>query len=374
MTDLSEFLTANAVQLNQLLLDPNNPRFSELGDAVTVVSESRFSEEKVQQSAQKKMLNAAFEVIELRDTMLSVGYLSMDRMVVKKLPLTTDDGLPFYYVVEGNRRLAALRSLKELHDEGKITLDEAWFKKFAAIEILELSERAPATALLVLPGLRHVSGIKEWGAYQKAKAVHRLRESGFAPSEAAQSLGLSTRAANMAYRCFLGLEQMKADDEYGEFAQPRMYSYFEELLKRPTVKSWLSWSDENKGFTEKGNLAEFYAWIVPHTEDGEEIAPRLPEAKSIRDLGTILEDPDALMTFRAPGGSLVRALARHESEQQRISWEPQLSAAREALLRLSPNDLRTMTEDQLMLLVNLGNVLQQVNRDRFSLVSAASTV
>src|ERR1019366_7501037 len=36
---------------------------------------------------------------------------------------------------------------------------------------------------------------KEWGAYQKAKAVFELRESGLTAQAAAQSLGLNTRAA-----------------------------------------------------------------------------------------------------------------------------------------------------------------------------------
>jgi hypothetical protein len=45
-----------------------------------------------------------------------------------------------------------------------------------------------------------VSGIKEWGAYQKAKAVFELRESGMTPQAAAQSLGLSTRNANQLWR------------------------------------------------------------------------------------------------------------------------------------------------------------------------------
>ena len=72
------------------------------------------------------------------------------------------------------------------------------------LEVLLLDqENAPNTAIWVLPGLRHVSGIKEWGPYQKARAVFILRETGASPQEAAQSLGLSTRSANQLWRSFL---------------------------------------------------------------------------------------------------------------------------------------------------------------------------
>ncbi len=133
--------------------------------------------------------------------------------------------------------------------------------------------------------------MKEWGAYQKAKAVSSLRKGGTSPQEAAQSLGLSTRAANSAYRCYLALEQMKADEEFGEHAVPTMYSYFEEVFKRPNIRTWLGWDEQQ--FTSAERLREFYSWMVPQGDD-ENKATKLPEAKSVRDLSQILSDENAL--------------------------------------------------------------------------------
>jgi hypothetical protein len=164
----------------------------------------------------------------------------MDRLVVREWKGPPNAGK--YVVVEGNRRVAALKWLKDLHDIGKETFDEQKLNNITQFECLLLNtELAGPSATLILPGLRHVSGVKEWGAYQKAKAVHALRKGGMSPQEAAQSFGLSTRAANAAYRCYLALEQMKADEEFGENAEPKMYSYFEEIFKRPNVRAWLAW-------------------------------------------------------------------------------------------------------------------------------------
>ena len=294
---LTSLLSPISVDLQDLLLDPNNPRFSELREAAIKIPEARFAEHKVQANTLEKMRDPKFEVSELRDTIKTVGFLPMGRIVVRPWSGNPASAPRKYVVVEGNRRVTALKWLVELHEAGKETFTEEQLKNFQSLECLLLdSEHAHDLVNFVLPGLRHVSGIKEWGPYQKAKTIFSLRSAGMSPQEAAQSLGLSTRASNQAYRCYLALEQMAANEEYGEFAQPKLYSYFEEALKRPNVKSWLEWSDEQERFVSGENLKEFYSWIV--APEGEESA-KLPEAKSIRELSTVLEDEQAFNLFRS---------------------------------------------------------------------------
>jgi len=227
------------VNLADLLLDPNNPRFAELGQKLDAVPEGRFGEEKVQQQTYERMKTPRFDVAELRDTIKNLGFLPMDRIVVRKWK-GSDASSPKFVVVEGNRRIAALKWLIELQDSGRETFTTEQVQNFTQLEVLLLDdEAAPENSTLILPGLRHVSGIKEWGPYQKARAVHALRESGMSSQEAAQSIGLSTRAANQLWRSYLALEQMRADEEYGEFAEPSLYSYFEEVFKRRNVRDYL---------------------------------------------------------------------------------------------------------------------------------------
>jgi hypothetical protein len=211
MNNLPDLLIPISLKLTDLLLDPNNPRFSELGEELNAVPEARFADERVQANTFDKMKNPMFDVAELRDTIKTIGFLPMDRIVVREWQGPASASKKFV-TVEGNRRVAALKWLKDLHDIGKETLDEQRLKNITELECLLLkTELAQSSATLILPGLRHVSGVKEWGAYQKAKAVDALRKSGMSPQEAAQSLGLSTRAANAAYRCYLALEQMRPD-------------------------------------------------------------------------------------------------------------------------------------------------------------------
>ena len=366
MTILSSFLTPIQLDLDQLLLDPNNPRFSELGEELKPILESRFAEEKVQSLTKEKMKSSIFDVSELKDTIKTVGFLPMDRIVVRKWKGKSTDGNDRYIVIEGNRRVTALKWLIDLHENGKETFSEELLSNFKSLGALLLDDTvAPETATLILPGLRHVSGIKEWGPYQKAKAVHALRKAGMSPQEAAQSLGLSTRTANTSYRCFLALEQMKSDEEFGEFAVPRMYSYFEESFKRPDVKTWLVWDDDKESFINEDNLKEFYSWMIPasDTEDG---SPKLPEAKSVRDLGIIIKDEQALNVFRSADGSLTRALARYEVDHPE-EWFPKVVAASNAVKSLTPDMLRKMDEPSIAALEKLKANIIQALKDRVAL-------
>jgi hypothetical protein len=372
MPRLDNVLAPIELTLDQLLLDPNNPRFADFGELSDPVPESRISEERVQRDTLERMKTARFDVAELRDTIKTVGFLPVDRIIVRAWGGNKEGQPTRYVVVEGNRRVAALRWLNELHETGRETFTDDQIHNFTHLSALLLNEvQAGDTARWVLPGLRHVSGIKEWGPYQRARAVHILRESGQGAQEAAQSIGLSTRAANQLWRSYLALEQMRADEEFGELVNPRMYSYFEEVFKRPNVRDWLAWSDNDGKFMNTQRLREFYGWIVgevdPDEEDGERREPKFTEAKNVRDLSRFIDDEAALAIFRSPEGSLTRALSRYDAEHQQ-EWQGSIASATATLASLTPDTLRAITEGDSALLHDLKERLERVLKDRSSLM------
>ena len=365
LDNLPGLLSSISLQLSDLLLDPNNPRFSELGEALHTIPESRFAEPKVQSNTFEKMKDTSFDVSELRDTIKTIGFLPMDRIVVRKWQSNVKPAK--YVVIEGNRRVTALKWLVDLHNAAKETLDEAKLKNILELECLLLdTAHSSEYATLILPGLRHVSGVKEWGPYQKAKAVHALRNGGMSAQEAAQSLGLSTRAANASYRCFLALEQMKGDEEYGDHAEPKMYSFFEEAFKRAGLREWLGWNDDLGRFSATDNLHEFFGWMTPGEEGSP---PKLPEARSVRELNEVIKDDSALSVLRSPEGTLSRALARYEVDHPQ-DWYPKIVAAAAALKTLTPDLLRKMDNATAESLQQLVETIIQAQKDRQSLMAA----
>lgn len=360
------------IKLDQLLLDPNNPRFAEFDDSANPVPEIRFGEDKIQKDTFETMKD--FDVSELRDNIKAVGYLPMDRIVIREWSGNkVNKGETKYVVIEGNRRVTALKWLIELNGRGRETLGDDQVENFTNIPALLLDTSiAPDSVKLVLPGLRHISGIKEWGAYQKAKAVVSLRETGMSSNEVAQSLGLTTRATNQLWRSYLALEQMKSDEEYGNRVHPRMYSYFEEIMKQTNIREWLGWDDNQGRFTNEQHAKEMYGWIVGELPDDESepIEPKLREAKSVRQLAKFINDEKVLALFRAPDGSLSVASAKYESLHQidQQDWRSIIIAAETTLQSLTPDTLRKMGEEDLEMLNGLKKRISQTEKDRQSLL------
>ncbi|MBF0339073.1 MAG: hypothetical protein HQL05_14740 [Nitrospirae bacterium] len=367
MSILPDLLKPIEVKLDEILLDPNNPRFAELGQESEPIHEYRFNEPRIQKDAYDRMKKRIFDVSELRDTIKTLGFLPMDRIVVRLCRILSIDGKKFYIVVEGNRRIAALKWLIDLHDSGKETFSEEQLDNFTNLKVLLLDENAPDNSKWILPGLRHVSGIKEWGAYQKARAVYELREAGYSSKDSAQSLGLSTKSANLMWRAYLALEQMKSDDEYGEYAEPKKYSYFEEIFKRPNLRDWLGWDDDQKKFVNSNRLIELYSWIVDEkNEDGDISEAKIPMAINLRELSKFIDDENVLNIFRGPGGSLIKALAKYEVEHPQ-DWHPIISKCESVLTGFTPDVLRKFTKEDISLIKKLQHRVEQVFADHETL-------
>ncbi|MBQ9274462.1 MAG: ParB N-terminal domain-containing protein [Succinivibrio sp.] len=142
------------LNLMDLLPDEHNPRFS-------LPATAKENELWMQRYGNLDELMAAIG---------EVGYNPAEPLLV----VPADAGK--YTVVEGNRRLCALRLLKDP------TLAQAraeTFKKLAAnavykpttIPCIIYDERSEIEKYL---GFRHVTGIKEWGAYEKARFLEKI--------------------------------------------------------------------------------------------------------------------------------------------------------------------------------------------------------
>jgi ParB-like chromosome segregation protein Spo0J len=100
------------VTLGVIFLDPNNPRF----ETKVKVADSSVKELTVQQSALARMDD--FGIDDLKESIKKVGFVQIDKIVVR--PLKPDG----FVVVEGNRRVAALKSLEKELNEKEIELED----------------------------------------------------------------------------------------------------------------------------------------------------------------------------------------------------------------------------------------------------------
>jgi len=347
-------LESAIVSIDAILLDPNNPRLIDLDPGAGRVTDSRVAEGGVQEHVFEQMLERSLDVRPLKRSIRQLGFLRMDKIVVR--PIDADQ----FVVVEGNRRVAAVKSLLRDHETGRDTLSDELVEQLHDMEVLIL--RAPATEAVtdqwLLQGLRHISGVKAWGPYQRAKALEALVEQmGYNLADAAEAVGLGPVKARRALESLSALEQMGEDVAYGEAAAPDMYSYFEEVIKRPVLRDWLGWrpmeDSRDSGFDNTERVELFYSWIVGTDEEDRKIK----RAIELRELAKVVAHEDALQEMTRSDGTLVRALAM-AMEVEPAAWERDVTRAIEALERLPSNVLESLTTEQEELVRSLVSTAQ----------------
>ncbi len=282
-------LTEQTISIDNLYLDPNNPRFWDQ-QSRRRIPDTRTVEEPIQRRVEQAIRRHDIE--ELQFSILRNGFLPLDRIVVR--PLESHEGK--FVVVEGNRRLAALKLLRERIGESLVA--EENISDEYLDNLLDQTKDLPVLVYngshfddisWIFQGIRHIGGIRQWEPAQRAKLVADQFENGSSTfTETGQKFGLSARAVGRLYRSYKALEQMRTDDEYGKKARNDYFSLFEEAYRNSDVRKWLDWDEEEYCFKHLENLRLFYAWICHDEEDEPERKRRIHNPKQVKCLGTLV--------------------------------------------------------------------------------------
>lgn len=227
-----------SVSVKQLLLDPNNFRLD------YQITEEEITEDKFIDSQEETLLKLEDENIEeIRQSILDNGFIEIDRIVVKKSSLHNND-LPYYIVVEGNRRTAALKTIYDDHSKNKINVSPELKDQFEAINVCLINSDDTEKVLTLsasLMGIRHVSGPKKWKGVQAAKLINRLKEYGKSFQEIGNLLGIDKDDTKRRYEGFLAFCQMKNDPIFGDKCNYNHYALLLEFIQNKYSKDWLRW-------------------------------------------------------------------------------------------------------------------------------------
>lgn len=316
---------------DQLLLDPNNYRFHDLA-GYKAVNRTRYAESGVQERALQFLREtASFDLGALRESIISNGFVPFEQIVIEAYNVEKPKGVPqpdapaapqpekqLYVVVEGNRRAAAIKTILEDYYAGARELAPevlASIEKFTAVEITGTqAERARYQKTLM--AIRHVAGIREWGPYQQARLVVEMfdqEEHAFGP--VAQRIGISSREVARRYRASKALEQMEQDEEFGEFAEPKLYVFFHEAVSQPKVREWLNFSDQTYRAENESARRIFYELLSPREINGEIRPAKLQSANTqVRQLKDIVDKPVPLKILADPEKSFDDAVQAAEAE------------------------------------------------------------
>lgn len=244
------------VELEKVYLDPNNPRLEVFkGEPVP---DDRLIEPGAQQECLELMKKIGID--DLIESIRASGFCTIDRIVLRRF----DEDK--YIVVEGNRRVAALKTLYREHERARIHLPKSILNGILKFEALVYEGKRKDIAWVV-QGFRHApEAIKEWEDFSKAKFFTDLEKKGREATEIARTFNVRPRReVSNLIRSYHGFQQAKEDEEYGDQLNPYDHFGFFSQVIFPSLKlrdKWLDWNESERRFRNTENLNKFLLWIV----------------------------------------------------------------------------------------------------------------
>jgi hypothetical protein len=292
-------MKSTIIKLENLFLDPNNYRLRSNPDWVSVDLKN-FLKPAIQTRTQLFIAGENnIKIIDLLESIKANGFLKVDSILVRKYEKTDN-----YYVIEGNRRIAALKELQKQKEKGYDVgkLQDTILEK--GLDVVEY-EYSDEKDYLILMGLKHVSGNKKWDFYNQAKLLYELKMSGEDESQIAKKIGLGNKSVvEQQIRGYLAIQDFLAeikDENYGDKFDPyQKLQMFIELTTRPKLKKWTGWDETTFSFQNKENLKRFFSWILPKIEiledsaDPEIESPIIVNHKQVRELENIVDEEETL--------------------------------------------------------------------------------
>lgn len=333
------------IPFRDLLLDPHNPRLPKsMGN-----------------KTEKEIINFFLSDASLVELMLAIG--KNDFFEGEQLLVVPENDK--YIVIEGNRRLSAVKLLHnpQLAEVYKNKVEQVISEsQYFPIEIPCLIFEDKDEILRYL-GFRHITGIKSWKLLEKARYITKLKNdfyreksSASASREIAKMIGSKkdyVLRILVGYQLYEIIENNGFYDIKGLDDTSFYFNYLADSLSRSNIEHFLGVDLEKENpveFIDYLNLKEWTNWLFNKELPNKIIA----DSEHLNNLNKIVASSMALEVFRS-GEKIVKAL----------EFTNEIDVQFEKAIRESLNQLEKA--DALMLKVNefhsgLSDDLQNINK------------
>ncbi len=361
MSELAPKLKPIKVSPEKLILDPNNPRLISRDEDRRVESEAiDLLDQTINQMRQKD-----FKVYEIENSIKQNGWVPVDFIFVKKL-----DNQGRYLVLEGNRRVTAIRNLR---NDDNTNLDLK--KSLNLIEVMEITDNLPKEQLrkkiMYLLGVRHHGSLKPWTPFAQAHNIYlrylELSESsgdGFkwnkkVGQHIADALSVDLKDVFKRLKVYKAMEQignseeiMKSEDNGGGI-KDRYYSVISEVLvqQKPFLKEYIH-QDQKSFLLDDVSLGRIIN--LCHFEYKKRNGSPINEPSEWRSLEKILADKDEekrtkmLQQVEEDKTQPSIVWAKRSVELQKLQWDKWLNKVNTVLSRVNLGDDLQSTEAEIV--------------------------
>lgn len=357
---MNKFPYPKTLNTSELLFDPENPRFPReiSSGAENIILEKMIRDERV---------------AEVMQSIGVQGYFEGEPLLVAQ----ASDGEK-YYVVEGNRRLAALKLLNgELETPKRLktvfSIIEDATEKPTKVPCIVFSERKDILRYL---GFRHITGIKAWGPLAKARYLKQLREDIYADEP--EELQLKMLAKEIGSRSdyvgtmLTGLELYDKAKDSEFFNLPGITEKGIEFTLLTTAIGYRNISDylglgskvdtkcEN---VEDDKLKDVFSWIYSQDQQGNTI---VSDSRKLKDLAAVVANQEAVSNLKKKG-DLNEAFLMTEGPQ--VAFSQMLDAAKKKLNLAyetlpSVSEVDKSHEDEIQRIFDLSKSIRSVIKGR----------
>ncbi len=324
---------------------------------------------------EKKIIEYMIKFGNVTDLMYSIvetGYSDAEPLLV-----VYDESDSKYVAVEGNRRLAAL---KLLNDPKIATLKIALIQRIVSEADSSIPQEVPCVIyetreqILDYLGYRHITGVKDWGALEKAKYLDILYHNHIescspqeiytklakmigSRSDYVQKLHLAYKLYNKANDDAYYDLNIRENDMVGKF------SWITNSLGRTGVQRYLGLADGNCEIDSLNaeHFRNYFKWMF----DREDAV--VEESRHISDLASVLESEDAIKILEKTGSLDEAVLYTDEPEKQFVNFlksaRTSLSKAKYAIEKLGekPYEVDELLDD----IVKLKNTITGALNENF---------
>lgn len=356
------------IPLNRLQLDRSNPRLP-----------STFRSKGIDQA---DIINWMLQDASIIELMLAIGNAGF---FIGESLLVISDGDDGFITIEGNRRLTSVILLN--HPD----LAKIHNKKIEAV-INETSERPSEIPCIVFDnrgeinkylGYRHVTGVKSWGALQKARYLSQLQEDDYPDipfsqqcRELAKSIGSRSDHVKKLLVAYQLYEQIEDDGFYKirDLDETSIFfNYYSDSLGRENIRDFMGVNMKSEAPVENlivGNLKELTEWFFEKNEQGKTRV--LGDSKHLGMLDKVLSDSEASEYFREGAGSIADAyqIVSVSSESFNHEIEMALSGLKRAQNTIHKVDrhnnsesVKTKLKEIFTLAKNMKSIIESIEDD-----------
>ena len=276
--------------IDELQLDPRNPRLG-LDASEPLPSQAELLE-----------MMKEFTLEELAVSYLeSNGFWPWEAVIVVEEEIY---GKTHLVVVEGNRRLAALRLLRQAYDgewqsrkwRAIVESAEPPEDLFVKVPFFKAADRSDVASFI---GFRHVTGIKEWEPREKASFIAGLIDKGNDYRTVMRRIGSKTPTVRQLFIAFKLLKQIEdVVENYDHATADARFSVMYLSLRTTGVRIFLNIDIEaDPQHAQKPVPRDFHEnleWYARWLFGTDETKPLLADSRRVDDFGRLLESPQAL--------------------------------------------------------------------------------